>query len=454
MIESLQRSHEAWITQSPESAWARDLRRRSLEAFHEVGLPDKKLEGWRYSSTAKLARQAYVHDAGPLFEALAGELAGRHALGGACAEVVIVNGQLATGLSRLSSLPEGVEVTSLGDLLASDEAALVARLDPTAWPSRPDASRGGVPAGNLAPDRGFDALNTAFLQGGVHVQIASGVELDAPLQILLISVGEGAPNASHARVLVTCGRGSSAELVERHVGLGSEPSLVNVLTDLELHEGSSLGHHLWRLQGEHATHIGHVRASVGRDARFKSHTAWLGAQWVRNDLDIRFIGEGAEALATGITVVDGKRHVDNHTWLRHEVPHCTSREIYKAIAADRATSVFDGQIAIAPHAARTHAELTSNNLQLSERATIFARPQLEIFNDDVVAAHGCTVGQLPEEPLTYLRTRGVPLAQARALLTRGFVLDMLAEIEHEDLREQTGRWVREALDRLFGEGAA
>lgn len=454
MIGSLQSSHEAWIAGAGEASWARDLRRRSLAAFEQIGLPTKKLEGWRYSSTARLARQPFVHDAGPLFEALAGPLAGAHILPGAIAEIVIVNGQLAPGLSRLSALPDGLVVTSINELLAHDDATLAERLDPSSWPTRPDASRGAVPAGMLAPDRGFDALNTAFLQGGVHIEIGAEVEVEGAIHVLLISVGEGAPNVSHARVLVTAGRGSSAQIVERHVGMGGEPALVNVLTDLDLRDGAQLGHHLWRLSGEHTSHVGHVRATVGRDARLVSHTAWLGGLWTRNDLDIRFVGEGGEALLTGVAVVDGKRHIDNHTWLRHELPHCTSREIYKTIAADRATAVFDGLIAIAPHAVRSQAELTSNNLQLSEQATIFARPELEIFNDDVVAAHGCTVGQLPEEPITYLRSRGIDQAQARALLTRGFVLDLLGEIADEGLREQTGEQVRAALDRIFGEGAA
>lgn len=450
MIESYQRSHPAFLPtpQGDEATWARTLRQRSLERFQTLGFPDKKLETWRHSSTARLARTPFEHDAGSLFEALAGATATERALAGATVVLVLVNGQLALGLSRMAALPDGVHLTPLADLLREPSPAVQRRLDPATWPPRPDASHGAAPAGELPRDRAFDALNTAFMQGGVHLRVDPDVVVDAPIHVLSITVGEGAPIVSHPRLLVSVGRGARAEIVEEHVATGGEPTFTNVLTDLDLQPGAQLVHHLWRHGHPGAHHIGHLRAELHHSARLVVHGAWLGEQWCRSDLDIRFAEPGAEALITGLVLVGGTGHVDTHTWLRHDAPHGTSRQLFKAAATDRSRGVFDGCIHIAPDAQKTQAELNSRNLLLSERAAIFAKPQLEIYADDVIASHGCTIGQLDAEQVQYLRARGIDEAAARALLTRGFVLDLLGEIERESTRQAVERYVFAALDEL------
>ncbi len=455
MIEALRATHEAFLPSSDEPEALRALRADALARFERVGLPDKRTPTWAYSSTARIARAGFVHDAGALFEAIAAPIAQAASLPGAAAEVVLVNGEVALGLSRFGDLPAGVRVRPLRDALADADAAWLARLDPARWPARPDASRGPVPEGEVAPDRGFDLLNTAFLQGGVVVEVAPEVVLSAPIHVVVVTVGEGAPIAAHPRVLVTVGRGAAATVVERHVGGGGEPSLVNAVTDLAVGDGGALTLHLWRLGGERASHVGLTRAELGRDARLDAHFAVLGGAWVRADLDVRFTAPGGEAVVTGLQLVSGAAHADTHTWLRHDAPHCTSRQLFRAAAAGQGRVVFDGCIAIAAGARRSDAELSSRNLLLSPRAAIHARPQLEIRHDDVVASHGCTVGQLDPEQVTYLRSRGVPEAEARALLTRGFVLDLLGEIGDAGLRDALQRHVDAALVALVGpaEGA-
>jgi Fe-S cluster assembly protein SufD len=453
VIEALRASHDAFLPGASEPSALRALRDAALARFQAIGLPDKKLESWRYSSTARLARAGFVHDAGPLFEALAAAVVNAHALPGAAAEIVIVNGEIALGLSRLGDLPPGVTVSTIRDAVAGAEPALLGRLDPARWPARPDASRPPLAAGQVAADRGFDLLNTAFLQGGVLIRVAPGVALDAPIHVLSVVIADGAPVAAHARLLVTVGRSASATIVERHVGGGASPSLVNVVTDLELGDGASAVHHLWRLGGGAASHVGLVRAEVGPNARLETHAAIVGGDWVRADLDVRFTGAGAEALATGVALVGGSRHADTHTWLRHDAPHCTSRQLFRAVAGGQARAVFDGCIAIAEGARRTQAELSSRNLLLSERAAVFARPQLEISNDDVVASHGCTIGQLDPEQVAYLRSRGLPEPTARAALTRAFVVDHLGEIADPALREAARAHVEAALATLVPGGS-
>lgn len=448
MLSSFEASHDAYLASASEAAWLTALRRRSLDRFKTVGFPSKKVEAFKYSSTARLARTPFIHDAGTLFEALAGGTVGDHALRGAAAELVFVNGSYAAGLSHRANLPDGVEIVPLSQALA--EGDLSERLDPARWPVLPDASRAGRPVEGFLADRAFDALNTAFLQDGLVLRVPRGLAIEAPIHVMLVTVGESAPIASHPRLLIDVETHGSMTLVERHVGTGSEPTLANTITDIRLADGAHLAHHLWRLGGDQAHHVGHVKVEVGRDARYQSHTAWLGARWSRNDLNVRFTAPGGEALCTGVVVADGQEHVDNHTWLRHDAPRCTSREAYKSVHGGRSRGVFNGMVYIARDAQHTDADLSNKNLLLSDGAQVQAKPELEIYADDVKAAHGCTVGQLDKTGLAYLRTRGIPEDRARQMLVQGFVFDLLEEIDDADLRERTTELVKARLAVVSG----
>ncbi|MFK7928041.1 MAG: Fe-S cluster assembly protein SufD [Myxococcota bacterium] len=446
MLSSFEASHDAYLPSAQESGWLRDLRRRSLDQFKALGFPNKKVEAWKYSSTAKIARTPFIHDSGALFEALAGTVVGSHSLRGAAAELVFVNGSYAAGLSRIADLPEGIEVTALATAL--NEQDWSERLDPAGWSPFPDASRNPGPMQGMLHDRAFDALNTAFLQDGIVLRVRRGVTLKAPIHVLLITVGESAPVASHPRLIIDVERTAQVTVVERHLATGSEPTLANTITDAHLADGAQLTHHLWRLGSNAAHHVGHVRVEVGRDARYVSHTAWLGAGFSRNDLDVRFVAPGGEALCTGVIVGTESEHIDNHTWMRHEAPQCTSREAYKGVYGGKSRGVFNGMVYIAPDAQQTDAGLSNQNLLLSDRAQVQTKPELQIHADDVKAAHGCTIGQLDLGALTYLRTRGIREAKARRMLTEGFVLDLLQEISDETLRDETTRLVRDRLARV------
>ncbi len=443
-------SHDAFLPGAAEAPWLQGLREAAWDRLTEVGLPDKGLETWRYSSTRKLASIPFIHDHGALYEALAGGLAGRHALPGAAAELVFVNGAYAPGLSHTADLPAGVRITPLARALR--ERDLSDRLDPRTWPPLPDPTR-RAPVDDVPADRAFDALNTALLQDGLVLEIDRDVALEAPIHVVLVGVGEESPVAAHPRLLIELGTHATATLVERHVATGGEETLANVLVDARIGDGAQLTHHRWRLEGPRAWHVEHVKVEVGRDARYVSHVAWLGGGWGREDLDVRFTAPGGEVVATGVTVAGDTQHVDHHTWMRHDVPRCTSREAYKGVYGDKARGVFNGNVYIAPDAQHTDADLSNRNLLLSERAAVHTKPELVIHADDVKAAHGCTVGQLDPLALAYLRTRGIPAPRARRMLTQGFVLDLLQEIEDEDLREATAERVTARLQDLHQEDA-
>lgn len=457
MLSSYRASHDAWLASAQEDASVRALRERALAAFETHGFPTKKVEAWTYTSTARLARTPFIHDHGPLFEALAAGAVGRHALTGAAAEIVLVNGCFAPGLSHLDALPDGVQLIPLSE----DMAGFVERLDPAGWPALPNAARttlgpyrlAAPPPGDTAADRpesSFNLLNTAFLQDGVVLRVASGVTLEAPIHVLNIAVGSQAPIAAHTRLIVDLAPHARAQVVERHVATGDEPTFANVVVDARIADGAHLTHHLWRLEGEQVFHVEHTRAELGRDARYDHHVAWLGGSWGRSDVDVRFTATGSEALLTGITLADAKQHIDHHTWLRHEQPRCSSREVYKGVYGGQSRGVFNGMVYIARDAQHSDADLSNKNLLVSDRAQVQTKPELEIHADDVKAAHGCTIGQLDPTWLTYLRTRGIPEEQARQMLTNGFVMDLVEEIADASLREQTAKLVQARLDAVHG----
>jgi Fe-S cluster assembly protein SufD len=431
-MASLRDSHEAYIPGQAEHPAIRALRARSLAWIDEHGLPDKKLEGWRYTSPAKIDRTPFVHDAGELFEALAAPLFHRLSMHDAVAEIVFINGRLALGLSRLG---EGVAGLSVVPFTPADvDRAIAPRIDPFGWTPRPNASWGTASPGEVPREQAFDILNSAFIQDGVHITAERGAEIEGTVHVLSITVGEGRPIAAHPRFWVTVAPGASLELVEQHAGAGDQAVLSNVVTDVRVEATGRLVHHVWSERGPQHHHVQHVRAELMRDAQWVGHFVGLGDGWARTDVDVRFVEPGGDVLCTAVQVLTGKGHGDVHTWMRHDAPHGTSRQFARSIAGDQARAVFDGCIHIAKDAQRTHAELVSKNLLMSERAAVFAKPQLEIHADDVTASHGCTIGQLDPLQVDYLRARGIPEAAARRLLTRGFVAEVLAEVSSDTLR--------------------
>jgi Fe-S cluster assembly protein SufD len=447
MLQSLASSHEAWQASGTDPAWMQQLRREMLERAQADGLPGKGMEAWKYTSTARLGRSAWVHDHGALFEALAAPHLVH--LPGAAAEIVLVNGVFSHGLSSLGELAEMAR--PLESAVSARDLSRV--LDPRRWEPLPDAARPGPPADGLTPDRVFDALNTAFLQGGLWLDVPAGHQVRGPIHVVHVAVGEGAPIAAHPRFRVQAGRGAGVVVVERHIAVGSQATFVNTVTDIVVEDGAQVEHHQWRVGVTNAHHVGRLRVGIGRDATARIHLAHLGAGWARQDVDVRFSGTGSELLCTDVVVAGGDSHVDHHTWVMHDAPRCTSRELVKGVYGGAARGVFDGLVVLARGAAKSDAELRAKNLIVSPGAHVHAKPELLIYADDVKAAHGCTVGQLDPTQVGYLRSRGIGHAAARALLTRGFLLDVLEEIADDGLREVTAQLVADALDVALREGA-
>jgi Fe-S cluster assembly protein SufD len=245
-------------------------------------------------------------------------------------------------------------------------------------------------------------------------------------------------------LLITLEPGSRATLVLDHApSQGSGCGLTNLVGEIDVGANASLDLVVIQREGDESFHVSNLAARVGRDGRFTAHTVSVGGALVRNDLEVLLAEEGAECELRGLFLGSGSRLVDNHTAVDHAVPHCTSRELYKGVLSGRSKGVFRGRVVVRPDAQKTDATQSNPNLLLGDRAEIDTKPQLEIYADDVKCSHGATVGQLDEDALFYLRSRGIGQDDARELLVRAFANEIIEALP-------VGGEITAALQQLVG----
>jgi Fe-S cluster assembly protein SufD len=409
--------------------WINLIRRAAFGRFTELGFPTTRLENWKYTNVAPIAKTAFTRaeQASSRRRVIAMDAIDAVTLEGvACAQLVFVNGHYSSDLSSLEKLPEGITVSSLAAVIASNPASVKAHL----------AQYAGY------HDQAFVALNTAFMEDGAFVSIPKDTIVDAPIHLLFISSARlgptddegGSAPVSYRRNLIVVGSHSQARIIESYVGLEHDVYLTNVVTEIVGGENAVIDYYKVQRESEEAFHVATVQAQLGHSSTFSSHAIDLGGALVRNDLNVVLDGEGAECTLNGLYMVTGRQHVDNHTRIDHAQPHCSSRQLYKGILDGKSKGVFSGKIVVHKAAQKTDAKQSNKNLLLSEDAVIDSKPQLEIFNNDVKCTHGTTIGQHDQEALFYLRSRGVDLAAARSLLTYAFASELLGRIKIEPVR--------------------
>ena len=402
---------------APDGAsWLRDAQAAAMAWFAETGFPTTRQEEWRFTPIAPIVSTAFV-PAERLHvrpEQLAGHVFGKDA----AAELVFVNGVFAPELSQAGTLPAGLTVGSLADLLQRDPARLEGVLTGLADPK-------GSP---------FTALNTALAADGAYIDIAPGTLVDRPVHVLFFSSVSGAPQVSHPRLLLVAGEHSESRIVETYAGPAGQAYFTNAVTECLVGDRAVVDHYKVQRESTAAYHVASMQVRTGRQSAFVSHALSLGGALVRNDIGAVLDGEGGDTTLNGLYIADGSQLVDTHTIIDHAAPHNGSHEVYKGILGGRSRAVFSGKIIVRPDAQKTDAKQTNKALLLSDHAEINTKPQLEIFADDVKCTHGATVGQLDEEMVFYLRARGIGRDEARGLLIRGFAGDITNRIRFEPLR--------------------
>jgi Fe-S cluster assembly protein SufD len=418
-----------------EPAWLRATRRSAAGAFERMGFPTVRDEEWRFTNVGPIAETAFAP--APAVAVPPADAARFVVPGLAGPVMVFVDGRYARELSTVDAPGAGVTTITLADAIERDPAGL-----------EPHLGRH-----TNFTDRPFAALNTALFDDGALITVADGTIVEQAIQVLFLSTVTPTPAVSNPRVLVVLGRNSQARLVETYAGIGFARGFTNAVTEIVVGAGSVLDHYRLQRESESAFHIGHTQFQLGRSSSSSSHAISFGGLIARHDAVAVLGDEGATCTLNGLYLADGVRLIDNHTEIDHAMPHGTSRQIYKGILAGRARGVFNGRIRVRPDAQKTDAKQTNKTLLLSDEAQVNTKPQLEIFANDVKCTHGATVGQLSEDALFYLRTRGIGLEDARSLLVRAFATDVTSRMGLEPVRAELDRLLAARLPGTLAEKA-
>jgi len=398
------------------------IRQDAAQRFAKLGFPTTRDEDWRFTNVSTIAKTQF--SAAPFDLSGWGEEQREQLLapyeGGL--RLVFINGRYSPELSSLQ-LARGIEATPLREANGTVVAHLARYVD--------------------YQDRAFVALNTANFEDGACIEIPKGTVVEEPIHLVFLASGGDVPVISHPRNLVVIGPGSQATVVESYIGHGAK-YFTNAVTEIVAGERSVVDHYKLQEEDERSFHVATLQVQLGRDANFSTHSISLGGGLVRNDINA-VLAEGTEATVNGLYLPSGSQHIDNHTMIDHARPHGTSHELYKGILSGASTAVFNGKIIVRWGAQKTDAKQTNKNLVLSEDATISTKPELQIHADDVRCTHGATIGQLDQEAIFYLQSRGIGKEQARDLLTYAFARDVIDRIKVEPLRARLEKIVLERL---------
>jgi Fe-S cluster assembly protein SufD len=404
-------------TRLPGGAAVAKQRAAAFDLFAKEGLPHRRVEEWKYTDLRALMRDAKPLASPPDAAAKARAKSAGALLGDVeCRRLVFVDGAFVPELSDTAALEQGLTVRSLAEALAANDSALADHLGKLA------------PANDVAV-----ALNTALMGDGAVIRVAAGATIERPLHLIFVATEK--PAATFMRSLVVVEQGARVMLVESHEGPAGSGYQVNAALELFVGDAAHVDHVKIIGEGAEALHVSTLAAAIGAKARFNSFTFTVGGAVVRNQLFLRFDGEGTVAGIRGATMLKGRQHADTTLVANHIARGCQSRELFKAVLDDEAHSVFQGRIIVEQGAQQTDAKMMTRALLLSDRAEADNKPELEIYADDVQCGHGATAGALDDELKFYLMARGIPDAEAEALLIQAFLGEAVEGIEHAGLRE-------------------
>ena len=382
------------------------VRERGAERFAALGWPTTRIEEWKYTSLAQVAKVEWRDaDRSRAKADTSASLAGR-----AVAELIFVNGVLTS-----SSGDAGITVRNITERSSAVESHLGKVAD--------------------VETHAMVALNSARFRDGALIEVPANKIVDGFIHLLFVGDGDGV--WSHPRNLIVAGRNSQVTVVETYVGNGQY--FTNAVTEIVAGEGAVVDHYRVGCDSREAFHVGSIWIRQERASSVVSRNVTTGGALVRTDIMSLLAGEGANLTLDGLFAGTGNQHIDNHTVVDHATPHCDSQELYKGILDAQSRGVFDGKVIVRPGAQKTISRQENHNLLLSETAIIDSKPTLEIHNDDVKCNHGSTIGQLEDEPLFYLRSRGLSEEAARNLLVYAFAAEIVDRMKIEPVREHITR---------------
>ena len=369
-----------------------------LDELKTAGLPTRRIEAWHYTDLKTLLRS--IPEAGS-----------------------------ATSAQKQAPLIEGLKPSYI--LQGASEVTAVEGVTLSRFAEQ--LKDGSAVAGLTAVDKddAIGRINGSFVRDGISVEIPAGADIETPVELQVVH-GAG---QIHSRIPARFGAGSKATVIERHLAEGEGEAFVSSISDIVVEDGAEATWILVQQQGAKDTHLGQLRVKVGADAKLRLFVVNAGGKLVRQELRVDCEGENSELIIRGVNLLGGETHTDVTLVLGHNVPNNASTEIFRNVAFDRAKGVFQGMIRVKPDAQKTDARMACNTLLMSDDAEFAAKPELEIFADDVQCGHGATVADIDDNHLYYLMARGVPKAKARAMLVNAFVAEIVEELEEENLVE-------------------
>ena len=410
-----------------------DVRTNAIKNFENKGFPSKKEEAWKYTSLNSILKNDFSVfpkrensvDFAEVKKYFLHEV-DTH-------KVVFIDGKFSSFLSATTH--EGIDVCLMSSALTKPKYKLVI-----------DEYFNKI----ASKDETLTSLNTAFAEEGAYINIPKSKIADKPIEIIYFSTGIEDALMVQPRNLVIVGENAHVQIIERHQSLNNNPVLTNSVTEIFAQKRAIVDY--YKIQNDNLTAnlIDNTYISQKQESRASVHTFSFGGNLTRNNLNFYHFGEHIDSTLKGITIIGEKQHVDHYTLVQHSTPNCESHQNYKTIIGDSATGVFNGKIYVEKEAQKTNAFQQNNNILVSEKATINAKPQLEIFADDVKCSHGCTIGQLDESAMFYMQQRGIPRKEARALLMFAFCNEAIESIKIPELKQRITKIIASKLEVKLG----
>ncbi len=413
------------------------IREQAIGQFKVRGLPRMSDEAWRYTNIRAVEKNEFHLPPKPNGAA---SQSGAEWAAFDSHRLIIVDGWFRPDQSvALEELPPGLVVVPLAQVISSSECILPEDLVNQVMQHLGTMANG--------PEHGFEALNAAFAADGAVVCLKSNVSLDKPIELVFASSDDAASALSNSCNFLFAGPHARATVIERYVSSAQTAHMTVTSFFANVDESARIEHCRFQDESRKAFHIGSTRIRQHSRSNYRLHSHALGASLSRHDVTEELIGEHSACELNGLYIGQGSQHIDSYTNIRHECNHATSHEYYKGILDDRSRAVFHGRIRVAPQAQKTDSHQQNRNLLLSRHAEADTKPQLEIYADDVKCAHGATIGQLEEEEIFYLQSRGLSEAKSRSILTDAFASEIVERIECEAIRDYVAQRVTAKLHR-------
>ena len=430
--EKLLSSFIAFENRTNIDSYVHDIRSEAIKQFEAIGFPNKKLENWKYTSLKNLLNTDYsvlpetnnVLEFKNIRKYLIDDIDSY--------KIIFVDGKYCSHLSETTH--EGMDICILSAALTQSKYDLIIENY----------------FNKIALKDGITSLNTAFSNEGAFIHIPKNKFVEKPIQIIHFSTGNEASLMFQPRNMIVVDENSQVQIIERHQSLSENKVFTNSVTEIYADKKSIIDYYKIQNDNLQASLIDNTYVNQQRNSIFSMHTFSFGNELVRNNLNISQNDEFIETIIKGVTIIGDKQHIDHNTLIQHNKPNCNSHQDYKGIYDNKSTGVFNGKIIVEKQAQKTNAFQSNNNVLLSDKATINAKPQLEIYADDVKCSHGCTVGQLDKNALFYLKSRGIPEKEATALLMYGFANNILESVKIPEIKTRINHIIATKLGVKIG----